>query len=452
MSETFKDVVSKVWDTVKNNVQSYTSEHTTSFLLYGGLQFIGFPLISPNLIPRPIPYPSSPFPRPPSWRDIADKISNRLPFPSIFNKDRLQKWAERFKWVKKIEDFLDKHEVLKESLKGGASIFAYYVLVSTLFTLDFKVRLDGLVDDDTGLLTADGFETMYKTLLTVITLSAILDSVGLSESAGELAESLLENLLDTMVTPAFETFYRIFRGSEPLDSDELRDVLAVGSTQDPYLTGLLAVNSGLDNLGAVAEVHTGLLENLESMFYRYADEVRKLYTIYNRPIEAILDVQTTLVRDIVEDIHDRLTYVGDYLANELQLLDLFKRDVERAIHTVLTNPSSQQVSLAMATIDYYYDNIDEILQTIETKLVEPFMNDMVSDVQKYVNGYTVNSTQVPSLSDKIRPILDKRWELVKSVILDDLISTVEDAVETVKTVVYNTWQVIKTLRKFGQSQ
>lgn len=169
--------------------------------------------------------------------------------------------------------------------------------------------------------TAETFSRAVDMITDTIGALLLVDVVSNRDVGSDLAESIVDSFNQSIVGDAIQSYIDTVAGVDPVDDDEVRDIVGEGAVESPEELAYLGARSGLDTFSAMAELYTGLLQGDNPYWSRIAREIDEILKRWERGLAADVYVLGTLIERIGEDLADAVYWylsVFDYVENRIK--------------------------------------------------------------------------------------------------------------------------------------
>jgi len=325
-----------------------------------------------------------------------------------------------------------KEALYDETVKGGLRL-AKYEVARAFGLLDlFAATFDEIADTEphmnTGYGTA-GLIDIFDTLLRTTVIISILIGEEMSEELLlELLQEGVSNAIQTSIGGAFQTIFNVYRGGQPVYTDDITNVMRTHQYIDDKLNVFNIAGAGsnlpatlqylmqghLSNLG---DVYTPINQQLISILTRALEEELWMHLTYVElarvnllnNLRRVTDIVEKYIELTIEGIEDSLSRINDMIQNaetEIARLDaeltteedaeLIKTDIETEFNK-LKEVTDEWINNMMQRIDnVLLSVIDEdvsryqnalskyrsVVATLLNKANEAYYNDLLSGMQK----------------------------------------------------------------------
>jgi len=179
-------------------------------------------------------------------------------------------------------------------------------------------REKGWIHSDTGTLTISGAQSLLQVVFDLVSaIMAFIAIVSRGEDVGDILESFVEPLWDTIIDVAWggliEQWYRIKRGTEEMDPDDYSELLSYDGVGTSVGLAVTAAQTGASNLAAVGLWVRGRNTSLIDVGRAFVDAIRSVLDAADAWWKAQWRALEELYRRSYEDILDIWYYIFDSL-------------------------------------------------------------------------------------------------------------------------------------------
>ena len=215
--------------------------------------------------------------------------------------------------------------------------------------------------------TAGTFTTALNYVMDTVAALLATDIISNRDVGSDIAESVVDSFAQSVVGDAVRGYLDTVAGIEPVDDDEIRDIVGEGAAATPDELAYLGARSGLDTFSALSELYTGLLQGDNPYWSRVVKEIEDVFKRFERGLSADVYLAGALTErlgtDIVDSVYWYLEAV-DGILNRLKTLAreageayaLYKRGVldEAVLNEIYTNMLTE-VSAYSEMLDAFED-------------------------------------------------------------------------------------------------
>lgn len=292
----------------------------------------------------------------------------------------------------------------------GKALYADWALKRDKWDLDINVPVPDALPD------------LVSSIQDVIALLVTADAVGGFDVGSDVAESLFDQVFESMLGDTFKKLWDIYTPTDSLDDDEIRDIISAGAiTKAPELA-LSALLLGLDTWSSMAELLTGFYQGIDVQWRTY---MRLLEEEFERakPGYKIGLIESAL-REAMGDVIDSAYW---YL---------------RALDPVLD-------AGARAVREYFNLYFEVVAGTMSAQDLKPFEDAVVSylnALSQAVGSVSLDNpefyTGASELIASLREALHAQYKLLKDSYLKHIEDTVAEATGEVK----KAYELVKQVR------
>ncbi len=273
--------------------------------------------------------------------------------------------------------FLD---LIGESVKDATLFPAATIMLSDAmaFWLYSDLLTKSTYDPVLNIPTARTFSEAVNYILDTVAALLAADIISNRDVGSDIAESVIDSFAQSVVGDVVRSYLDTVAGINPVDDDEIRDIVSEGAAATPEELAYLGARSGLDTFSAIAELYTGLLQGDNPYWSRTVKEIEDVFKRFERGLSADVYLAGTLVEklggDVVDSVYWYLEAV-DGILNRLKTLArevgeayaLYKRGVlDGATLSEIYNNILAEVSAYSEMLDVFDDGafIDTLVSTV----------------------------------------------------------------------------------------
>jgi hypothetical protein len=251
--------------------------------------------------------------------------------------------------------------------------------------------------------TAETFVSALNYVLDTVAALLATDIISNRDVGSDIAESIIDGFAQSVVGDVVRAYLDTIAGVEPVDDDEIRDIVGDGALQTPEELAYLGARSGLDTFSALAELYTGLLQGDNPYWNRAVREIEDVFKRFERGLSADVYLAGALVERLGTDVVDSVYWYLEAVDGILNRLKTLAREVGEA-YALYKKGALDEAALSevfngiMTEVSAY----SEILNTLSS---DSFINDLVGIV---ISGYRdfAAAVNLEDLYGSVESILD----------------------------------------------
>jgi hypothetical protein len=263
-------------------------------------------------------------PEPPAKAEIGNTAKDMA-------KSSVSRWRRLAQSVGKelTDTFLD---LIGESVKDAALFPGATLMLSD--ALAFWVYSDLLTkstyDPVLNIPTAETFTSALNYVLDTVAALLATDIISNRDVGSDVAESIIDGFAQSVVGDVVRAYLDTIAGIEPVDDDEIRDIVGDGALGTPEELAYLGARSGLDTFSALAELYTGLLQGDNPYWSRAVKEIEDMSKRFERGLSADVYLAGALVERLGTDVVDSAYWYLESVDGILSRLKTLAREVGEA--------------------------------------------------------------------------------------------------------------------------
>jgi hypothetical protein len=178
--------------------------------------------------------------------------------------------------------------------------------------------------------TAKTFSEAVNYILDTVAALLATDIISNRDVGSDIAESVIDSFAQSVVGDAVKSYLDTVAGINPVDDDEIRDIVSEGAAATPEELAYLGARSGLDTFSAMAELYTGLLQGDNPYWSRTVKEIEDMFKRFERGLSADVYLAGALVEKLGGDVADSVYWYLEAVDGILNRLRTLAREVGEA--------------------------------------------------------------------------------------------------------------------------
>jgi hypothetical protein len=250
--------------------------------------------------------------------------------------------------------------------------------------------------------TAETFANALNYILDTVAALLATDIISNRDVGSDIAESVIDGFAGSVVGDVIKGYLDTVAGINPVDDDEIRDIIGDGALGTPEELAYVGARSGLDTFSAMSEVYTGLLQGDNPYWNRAVKEVEEILKRFERGLSGDVYLSGTLVERMGTDVVDSVYWYLEALDGILNRLKNLTKDVVEA-HALYKKGVLDTAALegVMADVKAEIDAVNELLDVFSDPF---FINELVDTVVSGYDGLTQN-IDFTVLKNKLEAVL-----------------------------------------------